>query len=135
LDEQVKELNLRPEDICIEISEGTFINKLELCISRINHFKKMGYLIALDDFGVEYSSLAVLEKVNFDVIKIDAHFIKHIDKASNQEIIKMIRRITDLNFKEMIAEGVETEEQSQKLKHLGCHIQQGFYLHKPEIIK
>lgn len=135
LDEQVKQLKLEPKDICIEISEGTFINKLDLCISRIDHFKKMGYLIALDDFGVEYSSLAVLEKVDFDVIKIDAHFIKHIDNLSNQEIIKMIRRITDLSDKEMIAEGVETEEQSAKLRALGCHIQQGFYLHRPESLE
>lgn len=128
----VKDIGLEPEEIYIEISEGTFINKLDLCISRINLYKDHGYLIALDDFGIEYSSLAILEKVDFDIIKIDASFVRNISNVSNQEIIKMIRRITDITKKEMIAEGVETKEQSEKLRELGCLIQQGYYLHKPE---
>jgi len=131
-DNAVKEMSLLPKDIYIEISEGTFVNKLDLCISRINMYKKSGYLIALDDFGIEYSSLAILERVNFDIIKIDAHFVRNINNISNQEIIKMIRRITKITNKEMIAEGVETKEQSDMLKDLGCLIQQGYYLHKPE---
>lgn len=128
----VKMVGLEPNEIFIEISEGTFINKLDLCISRINLYKSHGYLIALDDFGIEYSSLAILEKVDFDIIKLDAHFVRNISNISNQEIIKMIRRITDMTDKEMIAEGVETKEQSEKLQELGCLIQQGYYLHKPE---
>lgn len=131
-DNAVKEMNLLPEEIYIEISEGTFVNKLDLCISRINMYKQSGYLIALDDFGIEYSSLAILERVDFDIIKIDAHFVRNINNISNQEIIKMIRRITKITNKEMIAEGVETKEQSEMLKDLGCLIQQGYYLHKPE---
>ncbi len=128
----VKKIGLEPKEIYIEISEGTFVNKLDLCISRINLYKSHGYLIALDDFGIEYSSLAILEKVDFDIIKLDALFVRNISNISNQEIIKMIRRITDITDKEMIAEGVETKEQSEKLRELGCLIQQGFYLHKPE---
>ena len=131
-DNVVKETGLEPSEIYIEISEGTFINKLDLCIARINLYKSHGYLIALDDFGIEYSSLAILEKVDFDIIKLDAHFVRNISNISNQEIIKMIRRITDMTDKEMIAEGVETKEQSEKLRELGCLIQQGYYLHKPE---
>ncbi len=131
-DQVVKSTGLEPKEIYIEISEGTFVNKLDLCISRIDLYKNHGYLIALDDFGIEYSSLAILEKVNFDIIKLDAHFVRNISNISNQEIIKMIRRITDITEKEMIAEGVETKEQSEKLRELGCLIQQGFYLHKPE---
>ena len=84
------------------------------------------------DFGIEYSSLSVLESVDFDIIKIDAHFVKNIQKTSNQEIIKMIRKITEMSYKEIVAEGVETKEQSDLLRKLGCSIQQGYYLHKPE---
>ena len=131
-DEVVKIVGLKPNEIYIEISEGTFVNKLDLCISRINLYKSRGYLIALDDFGIEYSSLAILEKVDFDIIKLDAYFVRNISNVSNQEIIKMIRRITDITNKEMIAEGVETKEQSEKLRELGCLIQQGYYLHRPE---
>jgi diguanylate cyclase (GGDEF)-like protein len=126
------EYNYKPGDLYIEISETTFVNNLDICIARINRFKEHGFLIALDDFGTEYSSLSILESVNFDVIKIDQHFIKNINKIGNQEIIKMIRRITDLTSKKMVAEGVETKEQSELLTELGCVIQQGYYLHKPE---
>ncbi len=128
----VESHNINQDDIYIEISESTFINNLDLCISSINHFKDNGYKIALDDFGTEYSSLSILESVNFDIIKIDQHFIKNINKIGNQEIIKMIRKLTRLTYREMVAEGVETKEQSDLLTKLGCQIQQGYYLHRPE---
>jgi len=121
-----------PSDIFIEISETTFVNNVNVCLARINQFKKSGYLIALDDFGTEYSSLSILESVDFDIIKIDAHFVQNIDKFCNQEIIKMIRKITSQNSKEIVAEGVETAEQSLALQNLGCLIQQGYYHHRPE---
>ncbi len=131
-DNLVSKSNIKPNDVYIEISETTFVNNIDICLARINQYKEKGYLIALDDFGVEYSSLSILESVNFDMIKIDAHFVRNIDKFSNQEIIKMIRTITEKNSKEIVAEGVETEEQSQVLRNLGCQMQQGYYHHKPE---
>ena len=131
-DNLVSKSNIKPNEVYIEISETTFVNNIDICLARINQYKEKGYLIALDDFGVEYSSLSILESVNFDMIKIDAHFVRNIDKFSNQEIIKMIRTITEKNSKEIVAEGVETEEQSLALKSLGCQMQQGYYHHKPE---
>ncbi|MBN2696454.1 MAG: bifunctional diguanylate cyclase/phosphodiesterase [Bacilli bacterium] len=126
------ETGLDSNDVCIEISESTFVNSLEDCIKRIDEYKARGYLIALDDFGKDYSSLAILERVAFDIIKIDKLFIDKIDDNKNQEIIKMILKIATMANKEIIAEGVETALQSEVLLELGCHIQQGFYLHKPE---
>lgn len=128
----IRRTNLRTEDIYIEISESTFVNNLELCIDKINGYKDNGFKIALDDFGTEYSSLSVLESVDFDIVKIDRHFIKNIQKVGNLEIIKMIRKVTNIANKEIVAEGVETKEQSELLKILGCSIQQGYYLHRPE---
>lgn len=128
----LRRVKIDPVDIFIEISETTFVNNLDLCIDRINSYKDNGFKIALDDFGTEYSSLSVLESVDFDIIKIDRHFINNIQKAGNLEIIKMIRKITNISNKEIVAEGVETKEQSELLKILGCSIQQGFYLHRPE---
>ena len=86
----------------------------------------------LDDFGKDYSSLAVLEKVSFDIIKIDALFTKNIELIKNQEIVKMVRKITDLSHKRLVIEGVETEAQKDILLDLGCDHQQGFLFHKPE---
>ncbi len=129
---KVNQLGLKPNDIYIEISESTFVNNVNLCLKHIDMYKSYGYMIALDDFGTEYSSLSILEVVDFDMIKIDAHFVQNIDKFSNQEIIKMIRTITSKTNKEIVAEGVETIEQSKALMNLGCQIQQGYYYHKPE---
>lgn len=122
------------KDICIEISEGTFVAKLESCVERIKEYKKQGYLIAIDDFGKDYSSLAILESFEFDLIKIDKLFIDKITDEKIKEIIRMIRKITNLSGKEIIAEGVESEKQAQVLLELGCYLQQGYYFHRPEKI-
>jgi diguanylate cyclase (GGDEF)-like protein len=132
LDEKVLEYGLVPDDICIEISEGTFVHSLDLCIERINEFKLHGYGIAIDDFGREYSSLAILEHVAFDIIKIDALFVDRITQPKNQEIIKMIAKIAKLANQKIIAEGVETMVQRDILKELGCMIQQGYFFNRPE---
>ncbi len=131
-DQMVSESEISPKDIFIEISESTFVNNIETCLERINKYKSKGYLIALDDFGTEYSSLSILESVDFDIIKIDAHFVRNIEKFSNQEIIKMVRKIASQTQKEIVAEGVETSEQRDALIKLGCYIQQGYFHHRPE---
>ena len=127
-----KKCKVPAKDICIEISEGTFVAKLDLCIERIREYKKQGYMIALDDFGKDYSSLAILESFDFDLIKIDKLFIDKITDEKIKEIIRMIRKITELSGKDIIAEGVETEDQAQVLLSLGCLLQQGYYFHRPE---
>ncbi len=119
-------------DVCLEVSEKTFVHNLELCLERIRRFKRAGFLIALDDFGKEYSSLSILENVAFDIIKIDAVFTEKISSPSNQEIVRMIRKITHLSHKEIIAEGVETANQKAILQRLSCNLQQGFLFHLPE---
>lgn len=127
-----KKHQIHVNEICIEISEGTFVAKLESCINRIKEYKKQGYLIAIDDFGKDYSSLAILESIEFDLIKIDKLFIDKISDEKIKEIVRMIRKITDLSERDIIAEGVETEEQSLILLDLGCYLQQGYYFHRPE---
>ncbi len=126
------QIGLYPANICIEVSESTFVNSLDVCVARIEDFKKRGFQIALDDFGKDYSSLAILESVPFDIIKIDKLFIDRLQDDKNLEIIKMIRNITNLYEKEIIAEGVETEDQKKCLLDLGCVIQQGYLHHRPE---
>lgn len=134
LDEMVQQYGLKPSDICVEISESTFINNVDYCIRRINEFKQHGYEIAIDDFGKEYSSLAILESVSFDIIKIDALFVDKIHLPKNQEIIKMISRIAKITNAKMISEGVETKEQRDLLHQLGSTFQQGYFFNRPERI-
>ena len=128
----IEATKLSKNDIVIEISEKTFVDNVEHSMKHLHRLKTLGFEIALDDFGKDYSSLAVLEKVSFDIIKIDALFTKNIELIKNQEIVKMVRKITDLSHKRLVIEGVETEAQKDILLDLGCDHQQGFLFHKPE---
>jgi diguanylate cyclase (GGDEF)-like protein len=127
-----KQYDIASNRICIEISESTFENNVDKCVERIITYKQSGFVIALDDFGKDYSSLAILERVPFDIIKIDKIFIDRVSDDKNQEIVRMIRTITKLYDKEIIAEGVETEFQKQCLLELGCWLHQGYLYHRPE---
>lgn len=121
-----------PQNVIIEISEQTFIHQISLCEVRLNVLREAGYLIALDDFGKEYSSLAVLETIPLDFIKIDGVFTEKIELPLNKEIIRMVKRLGDIKHARVIIEGVETQHQSDILKSLGIDLQQGYYWHKPE---
>lgn len=124
--------NIKPEDVCIELSENTFVHNLDLCRYFIDKYKEKGFLIAIDDFGKEYSSLSVLGSITFDVIKIDGSFVTKIHSRKNQAIIEMIVKIASLNNNQIIAESVETKHQAEILRELNCFIQQGYYFHRPE---
>lgn len=132
--DQVLFHKLKPQDVCIEISENTFIYNLDICNYFVRLYKEKGFLIAIDDFGKEYSSLSVLGSLVYDIIKIDGSFVMRIFSQKNQAIIEMIVKIANLYNHRIIAESVETEEQAQALQELNCFIQQGYYFHKPEKI-
>lgn len=132
LEEIAHNNQLLPIDICIEISENTFVHNLDLCRKHIKEFKQRGFLIAIDDFGREYSSLAILDSIDFDTIKIDGSFVNNIEKPQSQAIVKMIMTISELSNKIIIAECVETDKEVQILQSLNCYLQQGYYHHKPE---
>ncbi len=135
LNSLVSSNNLKNSDICVEISENTFVTNIDESRQQIKLLKKLGFIVALDDFGKDYSSLSILDTVDFDIIKIDRMFIKNIHIETNIEIINMIIKVAHLKNKLVIVEGVETEEQVQKLSQLGCSFMQGFYFSIPEKIE
>ncbi|ERJ11689.1 sensor domain-containing protein [Haloplasma contractile] len=122
---------LKSSDICIEINENTFIDKINLCKEQIKRLKELGYLIAIDDFGKEYSSLSILNKVDFDIIKVDKTFVDGIKDKSNIEIVKMILNVARVKGKQVIVEGIETKEQKDVLEKLGVRLMQGYYFNYP----
>lgn len=127
-----KRHKIKPQYICIEISENTFVHNIGICKRNIENFKLKGFLIALDDFGREYSSLSILDSIEVDSIKIDGAFVRNIYKPQNQAIVQMIMNISELTRKVIIAECVETDKESKILTEMKCYLQQGFYFHKPE---
>ena len=118
-----------------EITESSFIlhNATSLNAS-LMQAKQQGIKCAIDDFGMEYSSINRLTQYKFDTVKIDKVFTQKLDKRNKKTSIAIIKALVqlskDLNFK-LIAEGPETETQSKTLIEVGCLYGQGFYFYKP----
>lgn len=122
--------------IQVEVTETTFISNYNRVFTMMNQFRSLGILVALDDFGTGYSSLQHLQKMPVDVIKIDKSFIDDI--TENKQAVSIVKTIVDLAAAlelKTIVEGVETAEQFKILKSQGCEFYQGYYFHKPLILR
>jgi diguanylate cyclase (GGDEF)-like protein len=129
----LKDFELPASKLEFEITETTLIRNLDKAIGNIEYLRKLGVRFAIDDFGTGYSSLSQLRTLPVDCVKIDRSFIKDLEYQGNG-CTTMVRGIIGLahNLKlEVVAEGVETEEQFDVLRSLGSDVNQGFYLHKP----
>lgn len=119
--------------IVIEITETAFSKHLEIAIDNIRKFKISGYEIHLDDFGTGYSSLSYLKNFAVDAIKIDVSFTKQI--TTHPKVKSIVQSIIELSKNvgaKVVAEGVETQEQFECLKAMGCDYYQGYYFSRPE---
>ncbi|WP_100403501.1 bifunctional diguanylate cyclase/phosphodiesterase [Bacillus sp. FJAT-42315] len=122
---------LQPDQLELEITESMTLN-LELALKKLNKLKKLGVQIAVDDFGTGYSSLSYLHQFPVDRLKIDQSFVQHLFVEKHGEaIVETILSMGQNLGLELIAEGVETEEQMTFLKHHHCHQVQGYYISKP----
>lgn len=130
----LKIYDLSSNKIYIEISEETFVHNLKECNEIIDLYKKNGFKISIDDFGSSYSSLTILDNIEYDVLKIDGNFVAHYQLEKNKKIIKMIIDIANIDNKKVVAEGVETKEMVEYLTSVSCFVHQGYYFHKPENI-
>ncbi|MCD6527248.1 MAG: EAL domain-containing protein [Desulfuromonas sp.] len=121
-----------PDMLCIEITETSLMENPELAIQRIQSLKKMGITIAIDDFGTGYSSLSYLSQFEVDTIKIDRSLVNTIDQEHTVKRIAaaIINLSHDLNL-QVVAEGIETQEQLQQLRQLNCNAVQGFLIARP----
>lgn len=116
----------------IEITETALFDNMDIAVEKLHQFEKMGFSISIDDFGTGYSSLAKLKTFPLKAIKIDKSFVD--DVTENEASAMLVRTMIDLAHNlgcEVIAEGVETEEQFSFLKKQGCDILQGYYFSKP----
>ncbi len=116
----------------LELTEGTLMSNVEATVQSLARLKDIGMKIAVDDFGTGYSSLSYLKKFPIDALKIDRAFVSELDTGSNDRSIcaAIIALAQSLGLK-VIAEGVETQEQLQHLRFLGCDEIQGFFFAKP----
>lgn len=121
-----------PQNLCIEITEGAFVKSIMLAKEVVDKLRIIGIKIALDDFGTKYSSLRYLQDFPTSHLKIEKSFTDTIKiDSSESNIVNIIINIAHLLNCEVIAEGVETEDQLRYLRGHGCDIIQGYYYSKP----
>lgn len=128
----VKKYDLNPLRIAVEVTESILIEARGNSILQLERLREAGVQVHLDDFGTGYSSLNYMINLPLDVIKIDQQFIS--DMLINQKYEAMAKFIIDISHYyglSVIAEGVETKEQYEKLKEMNCDVIQGFYFAKP----
>jgi len=122
-----------PSLLELEITEGVFIRDLNLAVARIRELQRLGLSIALDDFGTGYSSLSYLQRMPINAVKLDRSFVSDLttDKATVSMVRSVLAMAAALNLR-VVTEGVETEQQLDILRTLGCDEAQGFLLGRPE---
>ncbi len=111
----------------LEVTETVLINDDETTLAALNELRALGVRIALDDFGTGYSSLSHLQRFPFDKIKIDRSFVRNV--AWSKDSVAIVRAVVDIAGVRSItttAEGVETVEQKEALRTLGCAQMQGY---------
>ena len=130
--EIVRESGVSPDHFEIEITESIMIESVEKALQYIKELKGLGMKIAIDDFGTGYSSLSYLNKFPADMLKIDKSFIDVMNNSdSSKKYVATIISIGHVLNLEVISEGVETDDQLETLKHIGCDYIQGFLWGKP----
>ncbi|MDD6350932.1 MAG: EAL domain-containing protein [Lachnospiraceae bacterium] len=118
------------ENINIEITESAFVRHQERIRHYIKSFHELGYQVWMDDFGTAYSSLGSLKELNFDELKIDMSFLAQSSERARNIITSIVQMAKKIGI-QTLAEGVETREQYDFLRRIGCEKIQGYYIGKP----
>jgi diguanylate cyclase (GGDEF)-like protein/PAS domain S-box-containing protein len=123
---------LPPDKLTLEVTEGSVMDNADVAVRTLHELKAMGIGISIDDFGTGYSSLSYLKRFPIDSLKIDQSFVRDIttdpDDAAITSAVVALGHSLRLNI---VAEGVETEEQLQFLRDLDCHAAQGYLFGRP----
>jgi EAL domain-containing protein (putative c-di-GMP-specific phosphodiesterase class I) len=123
---------LAPGSLGLEITETALIDNAEAAADVLRRLRELSVRVYLDDFGTGYSSLSYLHRFPVDVIKIDRSFVLAMDEdRETAQIVESIIAMADRLRLDVVAEGVETDEQAQRLYEMGCSRLQGFAFAKP----
>ena len=130
--ELVEKYNIPPRLLNLELTESAYTDNPDVMRLAMEKFQQKGFVIMMDDFGTGYSSLNILKDIAVDVLKIDMRFLAKSHIAGRGEsIIASIVRMSKWLKIPTVAEGVETAEQVEFLRSIGCEYVQGFYFSKP----
>jgi diguanylate cyclase (GGDEF)-like protein len=133
--EQIKEAlatsKLNPHCLKLEITESVVMENAEAAVLMFKQLRSLGVQLSIDDFGTGYSSLSYLHRFPLNYLKIDRSFVMRLTTDNDNAIVRTISTLARNLGMEVIAEGIETEEQYQQLKMLGCEYGQGFLFSRP----
>ena len=128
----VRDAGIRPDSLCLEITETTLIHSLDLAANVLGGLRALGVQVFLDDFGSGYSSLSYLHRFPVNALKIDRSFISSLaDTCDRPAIVESIVGLARSVGANVVAEGVETREQLRRLRQIGCGYAQGFLFSEP----
>ena len=122
---------LNPHCLKLEITESVVMENAEAATLMFKQLRALGVQLSIDDFGTGYSSLSYLHRFPLNYLKIDRSFVTHLTKDNDNAIVRTISTLARNLGMEVIAEGIETEEQYQQLKMLGCEYGQGYLFSHP----
>ena len=123
---------LTPDRLVLEITESTAIGNVESAQLQMAQLRALGIRLALDDFGAGYSSLAYLQHYRFDMLKLDRAFVSGLGTdPRGDRLLEGVIHLSRLLNATVVAEGIETPRQADRLRNAGCELGQGYYLGRP----
>ena len=134
LNDIFEKYNADKNNIIIEITEQDLAKATDVFKSQLDSLRENGFHIWIDDFGSGYSSLNIFSQYNVDLIKFDLEFLRHLDdnNGANRHILKGMVDICNKLGIRTLAEGIESSENLEFLRKIGCNFAQGYYFYKPE---
>lgn len=129
--EALDESKLSPHCLKLEITESVVMENAEAAAQMFKQLRSLGVQLSIDDFGTGYSSLSYLHRFPLNYLKIDRSFVDHLTTDSDNAIVRTISTLARNLGMEVIAEGIETEEQYRQLRALGCEYGQGYLFSQP----
>ena len=130
--EVLRKTGLRAGLLHLDITETSYIRAAEAHESNLDQLKGLGACISIDDFGMGYSSLSYLKRLPADTLKVDKSFVAGLgEDVQDTAIVRMVIDLAHTFGMEVVAEGVESKEQAEQLREMGCDMAQGFYFAEP----
>lgn len=128
----LEEVALQPHNLVLEITERSAIEDFEAFGRELEHLRRLGFLVAIDDVGTGYSSLQTISEVPADFLKIDISLIQNIHQSLiKQDLVHSLLQVASRTRTRVIAEGIETAEEYRALRACGVRYGQGFYFARP----
>ena len=127
----LREANVPPESLALEITESLFIDTGDATLATLRELASLGVRLHLDDFGTGYSSLSYLHRFPISAVKIDRYFVSRLDAPECEEIVRSVVELSKRLGMDTIAEGAESDDQGVRLTAIGCTLLQGYACARP----